>query len=966
VLFSALVCVVVAASPSSWGQSGKTDRQQRAAEAALLGLEAQKAVATALDDADAGGLTTTARPADGGVLDAGVAVVGDGGPRAPATGLDALLRKQAVERERAERAAEEATATHEAALRRAQQAKSKADEVVEHAIADVEAAKAKLAQADTQLHHDVMQALRHAKEQQSRARRALQKAKEKKAGTADAMLTDTISEQRTSLQKTRAAMAARRASRSSLTPTYSRLSNDELVRLRLPLNDDDRARLQKRVSALRALEDDVDRKASSLATSASENWYQVAQARLQVAKDQNESRLTLLPKVSPERRRALTGLTEEGRDNLVVAVEHLATQAHFHVQRRMHDAVLLPHRLQDPLFSSALAWRLFVLLVIFVLGTSLWRRAPKLYDAARKWMLSHMGNRARKDLLKSVLAILEDIAPQALLLLLALWALDVLGRMAPEPESQALLSLLLWVWIYQVTAKWTHRLVLRLARKRHSLTVPVKLKILRTVRSVLRLGFFSAFALTTTQQVVGAGVLFLLMRTLLAVVAGLLLLVLVRRWREEIHQSFVGRWPDNPLGQQLVKSEKGWLHLPLLVVALLAIAVRASTLLARDFVLGFEQSRKALAYFFQIRVERQAKERGRRVVTTSSLPQELQDAFADAPCENPKFLVDRAKEQPALVQRLREGRPLSIMVSAPAGGGVTTWLRLLQTQLEDVLVVDATPKERWRTRRDTVVGVAKALGLLDDDEGRTPSSIVDAIKQQSQPVLFVVDNIEQTFLRGLDGYEALNALLEIMSETEFIASWVVGGRKSAVRFLDKTRSLGASFDRNIELAPWTEKEIRDLVQKRQRICQLPLNFDDLLVRDLDDDQHDDLETEKGYLRLMWNFASGNPRTTLYFWLRSLVLQGDSLRVQLHDAPSPDDLEELGVNERFLLQASVLHRALTPADMARACHLPEGRTRVHVARGNEAGIYAFHDDNTVSITPHYWHAAVRFLRRKNLL
>src|SRR5690606_18293367 len=130
-----------------------------------------------------------------------------------------------------------------------------------------------------------------------------------------------------------------------------------------------------------------------------------------------------------------------------------------------------------------------------------------------------------------------------------------------------------------------------------------------------------------------------------------------------------------------------------------------------------------------------------------------------------------------------------------------------------------------------------------------------------------------------------------------------------------------------------------------------------------------VETEEGYIRLLWNFAEGNPRVAQLFWLRSLYCTATGeLRVRLYSAPSPDDLEVLAERERFVLSAVHLHGALTPHDAALACRLPEPMVRAHFARGLAMGLYeeAAPGSGAYFISLTWWQAALRYLRRKHLL
>jgi hypothetical protein len=81
--------------------------------------------------------------------------------------------------------------------------------------------------------------------------------------------------------------------------------------------------------------------------------------------------------------------------------------------------------------------------------------------------------------------------------------------------------------------------------------------------------------------------------------------------------------------------------------------------------------------------------------------------------------------------------------------------------------------------------------------------------------------------------------------------------------------------------------------------------------------HEVIRTSERYRRLLWDYADGNPRIALHFWLRSLAPDGPQhVRLRLFAAPSADDLEGLQEEARFVLGAVVLHQSLTVPEAAR--------------------------------------------------
>ena len=109
--------------------------------------------------------------------------------------------------------------------------------------------------------------------------------------------------------------------------------------------------------------------------------------------------------------------------------------------------------------------------------------------------------------------------------------------------------------------------------------------------------------------------------------------------------------------------------------------------------------------------------------------------------------------------------------------------------------------------------------------------------------------------------EGRSALTELMDMTRNRVFWVLSSATSAYRHLCQTRFFDQHLGAVIGLGRWSENEIRELIQRRQRAAGIEASFEDLIVHAVEGDRLPTqvVETEEGYIRLLWNFAEGNPR-----------------------------------------------------------------------------------------------------------
>ncbi len=170
------------------------------------------------------------------------------------------------------------------------------------------------------------------------------------------------------------------------------------------------------------------------------------------------------------------------------------------------------------------------------------------------------------------------------------------------------------------------------------------------------------------------------------------------------------------------------------------------------------------------------------------------------------------------------------------------------------------------------------------------------------------------------------------------------------------------------LEPWPEEKIAALIRKRMAALELDASFADLVVDRLEGSALENavLRTEGEYLRLLWDYADGNPRVAMHFWLCSLVAGDEGLRVRLFAAPKAERLEALHEQSRFLLAAVVLHENLSEVEAASTAGLPGAQCAALFAFLEQEGMVEHDEHDRWRVSTHWYREVIRYLRRKRLL
>ncbi|WP_437760053.1 hypothetical protein [Sorangium sp. So ce1389] len=721
----------------------------------------------------------------------------------------------------------------------------------------------------------------------------------------------------------------------------------------------------QRLAALRrALSDEAD----TLEVEARRAARERAEEALGAEEALDGARELLLARLSDARRDEVLGVDREGMDQLRAELWHTAARARWYGLRR--DSALSDARaaLRDPFYIAAAIARGGLLLAVILAALLLARRRQRLLDGAQA-ALGRVLHRPR--LLRGVgraHAALSAVSGPLLFLAALVGVHAALGPTAARARGIELgYSLLLWYALYRLALAAARHLV---ASREASPGAAIGAKLLRSLQTVARYTLAVQLLLALAEGVAGRGYLHHAVGRAAWLGAIPLALLLMRRWRDDICEAYLRvRVNDaGPLAEAVRATRRRWYGFFVAIVAFVALALAALSRTARRFLLGFESSHRVLAFLFRRRLERR---KGALVAAEapSALPEELLACLPEQPIEEPARGLDHYPDLDQFEGLLATWRDSaqggSLLLVGGAGSGKTSWLRAAEHRAGEIPCQRIALRQRLLTEGDVVAVLGAAL---DAPRGAREGAGALAAWLRTQPRrLFIVDDLEHLFLRGLDTWGAWEAFLEIVEHSTPRMFWLCAIAEHPYRYLLFARGGAIVFRTIVQLAPWPEPKLGELLGGRVRASGFTLSFDDLLLdEDAADRQAYATATERDYNRLIWDYSQGSPRVALHYWLRSLRPAGDRrLRVQLFRGPSGDDLEELGELERFVLASVVWHDSLTTEEASISLGFPRLPCENALSRLVDLGVI---DDlgGRHRVTTRWQSAVTTFLLRKHLI
>lgn len=684
----------------------------------------------------------------------------------------------------------------------------------------------------------------------------------------------------------------------------------------------------------------------------------------------NDLRIAGLHDLTRTRRRAVLGLTRAGREQLQREIAQLRLSARVYLVRTRHAIEhVLPTMFQDASTLGAFAWTLLKVLAVAIAYLFLRRRAAQTRRAV--WALTRQAERGRRgpSRWRTLFEIGEVLAPWGSFLLLLFVLRWSLGSVAARPEVDLPLRVALLYGLYRLAIDVLFAGSVRLARRyRLKLDEGRTAEVLRTVRTLMRVVVAILVLLAISARFLGKGYLYVAVLRFAGFAALGVGFLLLARWRPVIADTYLAMRGTGRLASMVRGSRDHWYGIFVSAAAFVLLAGRGGVGIGQDFAMGFEQTRRALAFVFLRRVQKQAERAGYADGDTSGLPAPLVEALSEEPVSRGPLAIEYFPGLDILSRMIAPWRNddvgASFLLSGEKGTGKTSWLGRIdpgETPISTCLL-----ETRVQTPARLTHLLAAALGL-PAAAGTGPGELRKALLAGTKRIV-VVDLAQNLFLSTVGGYDTFEAFVTLVEATCENVFWICSVSAFACDHIFAVRPDLMVFRHRQVLPAWTEERIGELLRTRTAAAGATVTFDDLLTdgRYYAGERGRQIETEAGYVRLLWNYSDGNPRTALHFWTRSLVPgPAGRLRVRLFRAPAAEELEVLSQQSRFLLAAIVVHENLSLQEAAIVTRSSAAICRIHLNRLEDRGLLR-REKGRYRLTTHWHRAVLRFLKRGNMI
>ncbi len=305
------------------------------------------------------------------------------------------------------------------------------------------------------------------------------------------------------------------------------------------------------------------------------------------------------------------------------------------------------------------------------------------------------------------------------------------------------------------------------------------------------------------------------------------------------------------------------------------------------------------------------------------LPMIYRRMFRLTPVEEPRFLVGRETEMAGLGDALAQWNSrmsAAVIVVGARGSGKTSLLNCAASGLFSAIpVVRGQLSARVMTRDQMRVLLRNILKLPAE------ADLKNTLNETRRVVL--IEELERSFLRVINGLEALRELLTLIYETSASTLWIFSINETAFRYLNATVGLGQYFSHRINAMSVRREDLVGAILQRHDLSGLRLEFAPLPAEDPRVSRARRLlgleqDPEQLFFESLYRQSEGIFRSAFELWQGSIErVEGGVVHMRQPLVPEYQPLlKELGHEDYFILQAILQHGSLTAEEVARVTRL----------------------------------------------
>ncbi|MCF8241795.1 MAG: ATP-binding protein [Melioribacteraceae bacterium] len=357
----------------------------------------------------------------------------------------------------------------------------------------------------------------------------------------------------------------------------------------------------------------------------------------------------------------------------------------------------------------------------------------------------------------------------------------------------------------------------------------------------------------------------------------------------------------------------------------------------------------------------------------NKLPFIYQRLFRNEPLDDMRFFVARDREIEMIniaYNYWKAGRFSSVVITGEKGEGASSLINYISSIFSnDVVLYRKILKKTINTPESLIQYLSE---LFELDHAANLQEFKENLEASDNKRIAVIENLEELFIRSIDGFNVIHKFFEIINSTSKNVLWIATCNVYSWNYLDKVVQIRDYFSSIVSLKSLTDTQIEDVIMRRHNVSGYQLIF---LPSAIDKNQkaYKKLSEEEKQIFLKKKFFSSlndmcqsNIALAQLFWLRSIKsISNEKIEITSLNEIDFSFLINLSPEKIFVLMALIIHNGLTVEEHSKVFHVSQSESRLMLLSMLDDGILIKRGD-VYAINFLLYGYVIKMLKSKNIL
>ncbi len=359
----------------------------------------------------------------------------------------------------------------------------------------------------------------------------------------------------------------------------------------------------------------------------------------------------------------------------------------------------------------------------------------------------------------------------------------------------------------------------------------------------------------------------------------------------------------------------------------------------------------------------------------SELPKSYRDLFKNDSDIDDELFVNTSNNIHNLkkvYEAWAEGVSTNAAIIGERGSGKSTLIHTFQKTLpEDLNILNVNIEySTWKEEQ----ALSFLSAQFDIKDVKRPETLVRAINDQKESRVVFIEGLQNLYLRNINGFDALEILWLVISETKENIFWVVSCSRYAWDFLSKAKGVETHFTHLFYTDLVSDEQMFEVIMSRHDKSAYRLLFEPdestRKSRAYRKRLHKPAEAQeylkKEFFNRLTEISKGNISVAILLWLRSIKkVEGRTITILPFNSADIESLDLLTSEVLFVLASLLLHDSLRVAELCRVMNISLSESRVLLSRLKSRGIL-LESNGLYRVNQLVFRQVIRMLKKRNIV